>query len=122
MRRLKRLRSNVLAAWNGVCSKTFAQMLHCLPNLEELGGMRYIHPQTWQQIHSNGGHQKLRKLMVDYQKVDRNEIDEIVHGCNQYFPLLVELELHIEGLNFSVGEFALALENLNTHPSLLEVK
>ena len=42
----------------------------------------------------------------------------IVHGCNQYFPLLVELKL----LKLSVVELVLALENLTTNPSLLEAK
>lgn len=101
----------LLAPTHGECCEAFATMLHRLSNLEEPGPVEGVAEPAWQQIHSNGGHKTMRKLLFDFHDIYQGEIEGLVFACNQDFPT-----------HFAVRDMLPPLLELRTHPSLTTIK
>ena len=97
-------------------------MLERLIELEELSLVRFPMENMWRQVHVIGGHKKLRKLAIYYSEPEVEDIEALVRACNEDFPSLVDLDLHLVNMSgCSSTQLAKALAGLESHNTLCNI-
>jgi hypothetical protein len=100
--------------------RALAMMLRRLVHLEELSTLCNPSAQLWTQVHAQGGNVHLRNLTVNYYKPQSDDLSSFVLACNQDFPALTKLELHLEKMG--TIDVARELAGLKAHPTLDVIK